>query len=305
MKINKVLIVVTIIILTAVSILNADGSGGSYGAVFKNRGTAGYFSTGKAIADNAVDYIFYNPAGIANAVKSEISMTGAKLFDEIDGLKQIQAGLIYKLKNKPDYSFGIDYTGFNIDGIRESTEAQDLLSGTGLTGKTYDASFKSITIAGAKKINKNFNAGVSLIYYDQNIYSRSYKNTVLNAGCQYGKSGLSLNLTINNLYSTEASPLREKEKMPLIIEFGIVYELFDNLKIGAVFDKEENRNVELRAGAHYKFFESLRFNAGYINESKQPSAGFNLIIKNVKLDYAFLKHKELDITHKLTVSIKL
>lgn len=305
MKIKKILKAVIVLILTTVSVSNADGSGGSYGAVFKNRGTAGYFSTGKSIAGSSVDYIFYNPSGMANAEKSEISMTGAKLFDEIDGLKQIQAGIIYKPKKISDYSFGLDYAGFNIDGIRESTEAQDLLSGNGLTGNTYDASFKSIAIAGAKKINKNFNAGVSLIYYDQNIYSRSYKNTVLNAGCQYEKSDLSLNLTINNLYSTEASPLREKEKMPLIIEFGIVYEIFDNLKIGAVFDKEENRNIEMRAGVNYKFFESLRFNAGYIKESKQPAAGFNLLIKNVKLDYAFLKHKELDITHKLTVSVKL
>jgi len=93
--------------------------------------------------------------------------------------------------------------------------------------------------------------------------------------------------------------------MPMIMELGISYKLFDNIKIGLVFDKEKDRNIEFRAGMNYKFFESLRFNIGYIKESNQPTAGFNLLVKNIKLDYAFMKHEELNITHKLSITLKI
>jgi len=177
----KKIILIISIILTISASGNTSGNGGSYGAVYKNRGTAGYFSTGKAIAENGADYIFYNPAGLIEPEKSEITMTGAKLFNEIDGFKQIQAGGIYKYdKGKTKYSFGIDYSSFNINGIREATGST---SNSGiLTGNMYDASFSSITLAGAQKINDKFNAGMSLIFYNQEIYNRSYKNTVINAG---------------------------------------------------------------------------------------------------------------------------
>ncbi|HPG31643.1 MAG TPA: type IX secretion system membrane protein PorP/SprF [bacterium] len=284
---------IIIIILTALfsSELFSANYGGNYGAGIENEGHTEYFATGKIYAKNPVSAIYSNPAGITECEKILASVTTAKLFTEIDGIKQ--SGLDF-LMPVSKYNFGLSYSILSVDDIREANNS-------GLTGYTFDSKMETIRISAAKKITENLSVGIQPKFFKHKIKSYTNSTFSLNAGVLYVYKFMTFANSIENLFSTKDSFIREKEKLPLNFESGITFDLLDFITAGFVLNYEEKKDLDFRIGLKAQLFKYLAVNAGYVNETKQPSAGFTLDIKNIGVYYGLTKHKDLDLTHKISI----
>jgi hypothetical protein len=266
--------------------------GGTFGAVYKNIGTASLYSTGKAIAEYNSEYIFYNPAGLVLDTQYFISSSYSKLFDEVDGIKQIEMtiGIPYK-----QYYFGILYSNFAVDDIREADE-------NGLTGNLFNSDFQKFSISGAKEVIENIFLGVSLNYYNQSIASFDLKNYTASLSGLYQKNKLQLSLKFDNLYSTTAKGNRKKEKLPIITELGAQYRIMEDMIMGASLLKEEYRSFDYHFGARYELFDKFWVNVGYLSETQQITGGFSLFWKKLNFQYVYINHEDLSSSQKISVT---
>lgn len=272
--------------------ISSENYGGMFGAVYKNEGSANYFASGKSIAENEIDNLYINPAGLSSDKNLILSTTASWMFKEFEGINQVQfAGIIPVNKN----IFGIKYSSVNVNDIRAANT-------NGLTGNNFSADFSALHLSYAKAIKNFFSIAIEGSYFSQSIEKYKLNNFSLSTGLEYKKNDLIIISNIQNIFSTTASGIYEKEKMPLNIELGINYKILNELLIGLFLNKEkEYNNIDYRAGIRYDIFNFLKINGGYINESKQVTAGISFIFKPVSVHYGVLKHPDLDLTHRISL----
>ncbi|HON57335.1 MAG TPA: hypothetical protein PLJ38_09980, partial [bacterium] len=270
---------------------SAKNYGGTYGAVFENIGSAGYFSSGKICGGCKVDYIYHNPAGLAQNTRINIGSTYAKLFNEIDGIKEHDIFIIFPYKKIVS---GILYYNFNVDDIRGYNDNAQF------TGN-YSAKSQALLANVGYNINDKLDLGLRVSYYQQKIREYKLDNYTLSLGAKYEFNKLIIDCFAENLFSTKSSGRKTKEKLPVKIDISTNYYVLDDLIIGVALECEENYGQDYRAGLKYAVFRDIYLNAGYINSSKIPTVGFSAKIMNIKFQYGLSKHKDLDLTHKFSL----
>jgi len=273
--------------------LSAANDGGTFGAAFKNAGHAAYFATGKTIISEPFLFLYHSPAGIALSDKKVVSTTYTKLFSDVDGIKQAELSAVLPFKN---YAISLNYSALNVDDLRGADN-------NGLTNLMFDAKFEAVQLSSAKSFfNKDLYFGAQLSYFKTSIERYSLKNYTFGLSSVYIIPNGMLSVLLQNLYSSADSARSiANEKLPINFEISSNYTFFDDLSIGLVINKEKDKSISYRAGVKYNIIKYFSAQAGYISESKQPAVGVSFKIKNLATHYALLKHKDLDLSHKISV----
>ncbi len=92
-----------------------------------------------------------------------------------------------------------------------------------------------------------------------------------------------------------------KEKLPQVFSFGTSYSPINNLFLLIDYEKEIMFDASLKAGFEYWIFEFAALRFGVNEKPSTISGGLGLKYSSLKIDYAFINHQELGLTHSITV----
>lgn len=91
------------------------------------------------------------------------------------------------------------------------------------------------------------------------------------------------------------------EKLPQLFSFGTSYSPIKNLFLLFDYEKEIMFDGSIKAGIEYWVFDSGALRFGVDEKPSTISAGLGLKYSSLKIDYAFINHQELGLTHSITI----
>ncbi len=221
--------------------------------------------------------IFYNPAGLNNIKFNEASFF---VFPYQYGLKELSTTiLLFNIFTKYG-TFGFAAKKFGFELYKE------------LTG----------SIAYANNYNQ-INFGVTININSLSI--RNYGNDItvgLDVGVLFPLSqNFDIGFTVKNINAPTIG--KKREKLPQALLTGIAYNPVDNFVLTFDMQKEYKSDLCFASGLEYKIFDLVYLRLGLRNLPSTYSAGIGVEFNLLRLDYAFVNHQELGLSHSMTVSI--
>jgi hypothetical protein len=157
-----------------------------------------------------------------------------------------------------------------------------------------------------------------LLSYSRQVISGIYIGTALNyqhvSIHNYGSDGalyfnlgtitsltpeLRFGFSIKNL--NNASLGNEKDQIPLLLDMGFSYNYSDILSLYAAVNKDIRYKPGFAGGIEYVLRDVLTIRSGIGSEPFRYSAGIGLHISRFTFDYAFSLHRELGVTHQISL----
>jgi len=227
---------------------------------------------------NTADALFVNPAGLTRAPANSIT-------------------LFYQ---RP---FGL--TDLNYGALSGNFSILSLQAGFGAVSLTSPL-FSEQTFVGALAHNfrNRLHYGIAASFWRTSIQGYGSSGSLsLDLGLLFPVShDITFGMSAHNL--NRAS--RGSDPLPQRINSGFSFKTSQRLILNFEIHKETKFDPEMRYGVELLPFKALAIRAGTANNPRRFSAGFGFSFKNVNIDYAFLTHNELGVTHKfsLTFSFK-
>jgi len=258
-----------------------------------------------ALADDA-DAIYWNPGGLGQIEKKEISMMYNQWFE---GIKQGYVGYVHPLGNIGTFGGAVSYL---IVGDMDRTEI-DSDGDDVSTSQTFGASDMFVTLSYGRKI-KMLDVGVSLKYITEKIEDESAAAFAVDLGFLYATPVPKLNvgLSVQNL-GTKIKFISESDLLPLNFKVGASYKMLEKDALALALDVNipNEGNVNVHAGAEYLLFDMIALRAGYKTTTIEGlgvlsglSAGCGFAFKGYGIDYAWVPYGDLGSTHRVSLAIK-
>ena len=258
-----------------------------------------------ALADDA-DAIYWNPGGLGQIKKKEISMMYNQWFE---GIKQGYVGYVHPLGNIGTFGGAVSYL---IVGDMDRTEI-DSDGDDVSTSQTFGASDMFVTLSYGRKI-KMVNLGISLKYITEKIEDERAAAFAVDLGFLYATPVPKLNvgLSVQNL-GTKIKFISESDLLPLNFKLGASYKMLEKDALALALDVNipNEGNVNVHAGAEYLLFDMIALRAGYKTTTIEGlgalsglSAGCGFAFKGYGIDYAWVPYGDLGSTHRVSLAIK-
>ncbi|MBN1350523.1 ComEA family DNA-binding protein [candidate division KSB1 bacterium] len=228
------------------------------------------------IADNC-DALFMNPAGIAQMGNPELSAFYSRPY----GLKELSySALSFVLPNR-HLTTGLGAQTYGYKLYRETT----LLIGMG------------------RSFEQKFFYGFSIRYMTLQIENYG------SAGCLSLDAGilvkalpyLYLGAFAGNLSRSKIG--RENEKLPQILSTGLYFNPLPRVGLSLDVFKDVSFPVEYHCGIEYGISKYLDLRCGVSNNPAKFSGGFGAHLRWVRIDYAVYTHRDLGLSHQVSISI--
>ncbi len=223
--------------------------------------------------------LFNNPAGLAQQNWREISIYYSP---SPFGISKLANGSAVYHEPTKYGSFAIAYTNYGFELYKENV----------------------FFVSYSKILFNNFFLGATLSY--RNISIKNYGNDnafILNiGGLAYLTNQLRIGFVLNNI--TRASLGNEDNQIPIIINYGMSYNLIHELSINATLQKEIDMSSSIRIGVDYQIIKYLNLRIGAMNEPSSFSAGVGINYSIFEIDYALFNHQDLGFTHQIGVTLQ-
>jgi len=129
------------------------------------------------------------------------------------------------------------------------------------------------------------------------------ENTISNLSSDIG-------LMINNNKKIKGSLLIKNIQLsaaevdlPIIIESGISGKILDIITISGIVEIDSRKGKYFRIGGDYEISEKIGIQAGYLSKSKEITGGLSINHNKIKIEYGMTLHRDLGLTHRMTLSI--
>lgn len=250
------------------------------------------------IADD-IHALGYNPAGLGRITRRELLlMHSAWLVDT----NYEYAAYIHPLP-KGSVGFSISYLDAG-DLIGRNTMGQP-------TGD-FSATDLAVKVGYGYPVLDEMYLGISAAYIAQKIDDASRSGGSLDIGFLWELIPDRLHIGSAIQHAGPKLPAfdTEEESLPLTYRIGLGYYIAEKkLLIGSELKKIIHGKPALNTGIEYKIKNILFVRAGAVlgsdrDESLPVTAGVGLIIRDYNLDYAFEPFGELDVTHRIALSLK-
>jgi len=265
-------------------------------------GMAGSFG---AVADD-VYAIHFNPSGLVQLSKEEVSMTYLRYFEDVN------YGFVgyAKPSDKEVLGFGLTYL------IVDKIEARTL--DTSSPDRLFNAKDIALTFAYAKKdvFSKslpNLNLGGNARLITSEIDSKVAYTMSVDIGAYYVPlDKLSLAMVLQNI-SWGIKYVDETDMLPLNLKLASAYKVLENLVLASDIDAYLiDTKFYASLGVEYSPIKYLILRAGYrygydtasLGSLVGLGAGLGFRIWNVGLDYSFVPFGDLGDTHRISLGIK-
>jgi hypothetical protein len=222
---------------------------------------------------NDVFSLFNNPAGLAQLNWREV---GIYYSPAPFGLTELSNG--YVAYNEP-FNFGSLSIGGMTYGFELYRESKILFG--------YSYNYENILFVGAAVNYHSFsikNYGSTGVFY-------------INMGALvYILNNLRWGFSVSNL--NRATVADTDDQIPMVLSTGFSFDLLDNFSLNFALEKDISYNPSVHFGIEYDIIEYLSLRAGTSNEPSRFSAGLGISYSVFSLDYAFLTHQDLGLTHQ-------
>lgn len=229
---------------------------------------------------NDVFSLYNNPAGLANLNSREI---GFYYSPAPFGMKELANAFAAFCEPTQYGSFSAGYSNYGFELYKENKFA----------------------IGYGKKIANNFFIGLSSVYHSISIKNYGSKGafvfnigTIIKLNDQFG-----LGFSVENII--RSSITNESNDIPTVIWLGTDLKFVKSLVFNAAVKKEIGFNPSLRLGTEYSMLDFFKVRVGASNEPDTFSAGIGIIYQIVQVDYAFISHPDLGLTHQFGLIIRL
>lgn len=297
---NKILIVLTILIVTVSLLLIAEETPGKYGFQILNVSISAR-NAGKADAVVAspgdATILWANPAAVQISETSNFSFNhNSYIFDN----KIENASLIVR-NGKSSWGLGLTYLDY---GMIDKTNAQG-----DTIGEFHPLDLVS-SINYARRVTPYISVGANLKGIYEKIDIESSFGIGVDVGAVYDSfiKGLNLGLAIQNIGIS--SKLKEESiRFPLTFKLGAQYEYPINDQNNLIFSgqvvKYSGNDLRADLGFEYAFANMIFSRAGYkINYDEQNiTAGLGINLNSFNFEYAFSPYQsDIGIAHRFSVT---
>lgn len=273
-----------LLIITSISV-NAQTAGRSGLSFLK----LGFGARNVAMSDlgvvgaNDLTALNYNPSLLAVNQKTQLSFTHNSLFD---GLASEMFAGSFQFWGLP-FAVGVNTTTINDIEVRTKP---------GEAESTFDAHYFYASLSTGFNVSENIFAGGTIKYLYENIFSDDATGLGFDIGVAYQNviENLSVGASIKNFGSMN-NLRNEATKLPADLRLGAEYKFempeskFNVTGIGGLQKYTDTDDTHLHFGAEVTYDNMFSLRGGYVTgyDSKNLSAGFGVLWKNINLDYAY------------------
>lgn len=258
------------------------------GAQMNSMGSAGCAKLNNTYA------AYWNPAGLLYILdKYSIGITYGMLFEDI-----IQQDIHYVQKLNKNTAWGISLRYLSVGALERTSEE-------GIIGE-FDVTNKYFNISIAKRLTYDICVGMNMkcihlsVGGDEDIYANAYAGDI---GLLWDVSDtICLGVNLQNI-GTKVKFIEEAYSLPGNIKAGIGY-YNDNLHVIMDIDSLNTAGMGMHIGCEYWLDDKIALRMGMI-DTKRFTAGIGIRVKQTRLDYAWMLHEDIGITHMLSVGIRL
>ncbi|MFH1860494.1 MAG: PorV/PorQ family protein [bacterium] len=242
-----------------------------------------------------VGAIYYNPAGLGFIEKSEVSLTHTNWLEDI-GIEY--GGLVYPFMD--GHAIGLGMTYLHTQDIIERDK-----QGTA-TGRFRVYSF-STGLSYGYQVTKKVSLGASLKHiFESNPWSKINTNAVDAGVMWHPLSYISLGASVQNIGSG-VKVSKNEYNLPLILRVGMACKPINNLVLTVDSISLDGKKPFMAAGIEYGQGQTMILRAGYETNKENMvsfSGGMGFRIGEYHLDYAFVPHDDLGLTHRVSICVK-
>jgi hypothetical protein len=301
----KRLLYISLFLFISVIYLYSSGvTGGQMLKLGMGAKSAGLANTFLSVSDDP-SAIYYNPAGITQNLRPNISLTH---MNRIVDILSFDVSTVFPLSNKKEALGCGGYVLYSKDIIREEETGNEL--GHFMNYNTY------IILTYAKEITPKLSLGFNTKFVYILLQDFQSSNTAIDISALYTMSNkLIFGFVIQNI-STGLKFTNEVETIPLGLKLGAVYK-FTHMTIAFDICKYEDAGTNFGVGVEYllypKIVKNFAIRTGYrykpenfyIGGLTGFSFGFGLEVGKYQIDYAYTPYGTLEnLQNRLSISRK-
>ena len=288
--------------------LNIDGPSGGEPFAFLAQGIsarpAGFGGAFTAVADDA-SAILYNPAGLGQLQKAEISLNFTRPYLDISGYS-ISSVIFAKPLTIGFGTLGTVAAGMVHMRIGDMQEVD-----TDPTGRTFSPSETLIALAWGKGFGGNFEEEIppsTYFGFNAKIYYSKLDN--------YSDSGYGMDIgflryfyrlfrvgfVAENLVSPNIA-LKEHGDNPLQnFRIGATFGSFHGLLASAELQVNLKGKLCGRVGAEFTIKDMFSLRGGYRSSTNEPFAGIGIDLKMLEIDYSVSFPEQFGLSHRVGIT---
>ncbi|MBI4777993.1 PorV/PorQ family protein [Candidatus Desantisbacteria bacterium] len=254
-----------------------------------------------SMADDVYAY-YWNPAGLAYVKGSQF---GATHLEWLTGINQEQVGFVQQIGSKTGLGININYLMANeFDRTNEG----------GIIG-TFDAANSLFGLSLGRQLSNRFSLGLNMKCINMSMDDAKAIAYGGDIGMLWRISrGLRFGLNVQNIGS-DVQFIEKAYPLPLNIKAGISYSL-GGMNLAVDVNKTRGFDSNVHAGCEYWLARTLALRLGIKNEvtsnthgkssgmATGVTAGMGLKLGGIQLDYAYAPYGLLDVTHRVSLSVK-
>lgn len=248
--------------------------------------------------------LLWNPAGLYQIEKSEVSLFHTSLFEESTGYSSLM--LSYPFTELGVVSFGA--LQLRVGGIEQRDAENRVIEGELKNTQTrYILSYARTIVGG-------FTGGLNLKLdrFTQGSYSANGFGLDVGLGIKSTVQsplldGIAVGCSFVNIIEPKINLVSEEAGDPMGIRVGfslwrsISQKMNDRLLLAFDFDKNRYAETHLHAGGEYRVYELLSMRGGW--DAGDPTFGFGLELYSFLFDYAY-RSTELGANHLFSVTFR-
>jgi len=247
-----------------------------------------------------VSSIYYNPAGLGMSKTKEATFMHNAYFE---GINHEFIGYVHPMKERV---MGIGIIGVFIDDIPRKTKASILDEGD------FSSNDYCIIFSLGQRLKENISSGLSLKIIQQKLDNEKGTGIGVDVGLlwkNYSKARFNLGVVVQNI-GQKMKIYKERFSLPIGFKVGVGYHPNDKLVLVCDLKKPYDNESSIHLGLEYGILKSILLRAGYRykfdNLKNEPltdlTCGIGFVIKDFRLDYAFIPYDKLEDTHRISLT---
>lgn len=294
-NLNNAKLFILYIVFISLGYLKAQSTGAVFLKIPIGAKATGLGSAFTAIS-NDITAIYYNPAGLVQLNKKEISIT------HTEWIANSKFDFIGYAQPSTNQTIGLGLTYLSYGEIEAYNKNRQQIG-------TFSAQDLAITTSYSKFLTNSLSIGLNFKFIQQNIESEKAAGFGFDLGIlkKLTQIPLQIGFAFKNI-GPELKFIKKSYPLPLTLSVGACYTLFNFLILASDINYEPiNNHFGVSFGSEYTPISSLSLRLGYLLTKEKIStigAGFGLKLFNCHLDYCFLPYSVLGDTHRLSFTLR-
>ncbi len=310
---KKILILITIMLLSVLLIAQNDNAGKSGFTFLKVNYSARAAAMGNAYTglSNDADAVFFNPAGLVQIDSPQASIT---YMSYLEGINCGSAVYAYPVNDKT--SFAVFAKG--LSATEDRTIADEMGQYAGIDG-TFGMSDFIFGISAARFILAMLDVGINVKFIQESLDKTSASAVVFDAGIMHQSTNenLKVGISIRNIGKqlTYYTNDEYEEIMPTTLTVGFNYNPKEKLFATVDIYKPLDNDIFGRFGLEYHVHSILTLRSGYKTNASDWATGgdndflsgisfgtgFDLSKYNLIMDYAIVSYGDLGFVNQISI----